>query len=181
MLFYVIFTDLFIPMKKPTQYMTREAEFTELIQAHQGLLTKVASVYTNTTPDREDLFQEIVYQLWKCFDSFKGESKISTWMYRVGMNTAITHLKKTKRQAPLFLMYEKDDSGTLNENILYEERLALLHNYIQDLNALEKGVILLLLEGKSYIEIAEITGLSATNVGTRVSRIKNKLRNNIIK
>ena len=77
--------------------MASETEFTKLIQEHQGLLIKLASVYTNTTPDREDLFQEIVYQLWKYFDSFKGDSKITTWMYRVGMNTAITHLKRSKR------------------------------------------------------------------------------------
>ena len=161
--------------------MASETEFTKLIQEHQGLLIKLASVYTNTTPDREDLFQEIVYQLWKCFDSFRGESKITTWMYRVGMNTAITHLKKSKKYAVLPPMYDGFLTGTQAEEVLYEERLALLHSYIQNLNPLEKGLMLLVLEGKNYKEISEITGLSATNVGTRISRIKKKLKNNIVK
>jgi RNA polymerase sigma-70 factor (ECF subfamily) len=161
--------------------MARETEFTKLIQEHQGLLTKVASVYTNTIPDREDLFQEIVYQLWKCFDSFKGESKITTWMYRVGMNTAITHLKRSKRIATTSLVSEGVVLSANTDDPIYEERLALLHTYIQNLNQLEKGLMLLLLEGKSYSEIAEITGLSASNVGTRISRIKTKLKKNIVK
>ena len=161
--------------------MARETEFIKLIQEHQGLLTKVASVYTNTIPDREDLFQEIVYQLWKCFDSFRGESKITTWMYRVGMNTAITHLKRSKRVTTTGLVSEGLVLSTTSDDAIYEERLALLHTYIQNLNQLEKGLMLLLLEGKSYSEIAEITGLSASNVGTRISRIKTKLKKNIVK
>ncbi|MFD0797638.1 RNA polymerase sigma factor [Maribacter chungangensis] len=161
--------------------MASETEFTRLIQEHQGLLMKVASIYTNTATDREDLFQEIVYQLWKCFDSFKGESKITTWMYRVGMNTAITHLKKSKKQASLSSWYVEMPAATDKEDALYEERLALVHTYIQTLNALEKGLMLLVLEGKSYGEIAEITGLTSSNVGTRISRIKNKMKSNIVK
>lgn len=161
--------------------MASETEFTHLIQKHQGLLIKVASVYTNTTPDREDLFQEIVYQLWKCFDSFRGESKITTWMYRVGMNTAITHLKKSKKQTAITAWSERVEMGMPSDDNIYEERLAILHAYIQNLNQLEKGLMLLVLEGKNYSEIAAITGLSASNVGTRISRIKNKLKNNIVK
>lgn len=161
--------------------MASETEFTKLIQEHQGLLVKVASIYTNTVVDREDLFQEIVYQLWKCFDSFRGESKITTWMYRVGMNTAITHLKKTKKYTVTAPLSEGVVMGIASEDAVYEERLALLHTYIQNLNQLEKGLMLLVLEGKSYAEIAEITGLSASNVGTRISRIKKKLKDTIIK
>ena len=161
--------------------MASETAFTKLIQEHQGLLIKIASVYTNTTPDREDLFQEIVYQLWKCFDSFRGESKITTWMYRVGMNTAITHLKKSKRQTTITTLAEGVAMAMPSDDSIYEERLAILHLYIQKLNQLEKGLMLLVLEGKSYSEIAEITGLSASNVGTRISRIKKKLKNNIVK
>ncbi|MFT5736284.1 MAG: RNA polymerase sigma factor (sigma-70 family) [Maribacter sp.] len=161
--------------------MASETEFTKLIQEHQGLLIKVASVYTNTTLDREDLFQEIVYQLWKCFDSFRGESKITTWMYRVGMNTAISYLKHTKRNPSIAPLSEISIIRADKEDNLYEERLALLYTYIQNLNTLEKGLMLLVLEGKSYVEIAEITGLSTSNVGTRISRIKKKLKDNIIK
>ena len=161
--------------------MASETAFTKLIQEHQGLLIKIASVYTNTTPDREDLFQEIVYQLWKCFDSFRGESKITTWMYRVGMNTAITHLKKSKKQTTTTLLSDGVAMSIPSDDSMYEERLAILHTYIQNLNQLEKGLMLLVLEGKNYSEIAEITGLSDSNVGTRISRIKKKLKNNIVK
>lgn len=161
--------------------MASETEFTKLIQEHQGLLIKLASVYTNTTPDREDLFQEIVYQLWKCFDSFRGESKITTWMYRVGMNTAITHLKKSKKHTTTASLSEGVAISMTSEDGFYEERLAILHTYIRNLNPLEKGLMLLVLEGKNYSEIAKITGLSASNVGTRISRIKKKLKKNIVK
>ncbi len=161
--------------------MSKEAVFTKLIQEHQGLLVKVASVYTNNTSDREDLFQEIVYQLWKYFDSFRGASKITTWMYRVGMNTAISFLRKSKKipiQAPISEAFTASTDGS---DEVYEQRLAFLHTYIQKLNPLEKGLMLLLLEGKNYGEIAEITGLTATNVGTRISRIKKKLKATITK
>lgn len=161
--------------------MASETEFTGLIREHQGLLFKVASVYTNSTLDRDDLFQEIVYQLWKSFDSFRGESKITTWMYRVGMNTAISHLKKSKRSAVTLPLSAAIDLGVTALDDLQEERLKLLHQYIQQLNTLEKGLMLLLLEGKNYHEIAEITGLTSSNVGTRISRIKKKLKNNMIK
>lgn len=155
--------------------------FAEVIREHQGLLYKVSAIYTNNEPDREDLFQEIVYQLWKYFDSFRNESKISTWMYRVAMNTAITHLKRSKRipksepiKESLIWMAEGTDD-------LFQERVRLLHRQIEKMNSLEKGIMLLLLEGKSYQEIAEITGLNTSNVGTRISRIKEKLRKNMIK
>jgi RNA polymerase sigma-70 factor (ECF subfamily) len=161
--------------------MASETEFTALIQEHQGLLFKVASVYTNSTLDRDDLFQEIVYQLWKSFDSFRGESKITTWMYRVGMNTAISHLKKSKRSTVTLPLTDAINLSASGLDELQEERLKLLHRYIQQLNTLEKGLMLLLLEGKSYQEIAEITGLTSSNVGTRISRIKKKLKSNMIK
>ncbi len=161
--------------------MASETEFTNLIKEHQGLLIKVASVYTNSPLDREDLFQEIVYQLWRGFDSFRGESKVTTWMYRVGMNTAITYLKQSKKHPSADSLVV---AVTIREDALddlYEERLTWIYKYIQKLNPLEKGLMLLLLEGKSYGEIAEITGLTDSNVGTRISRIKIKIKNNIVK
>ena len=162
--------------------MAKEEAFSALIREHQGLLYKVASIYTNTKQDQEDLFQEIVYQLWKYFDSFRNESKITTWMYRVGMNTAITYLKKSKRKEIHAVPISEvvvGSSEVLDE--VYEERLKQLYHHIRHLNALEKGLMLLLLEGKSYKEMAEITGLSGSNIGTKISRIKSKLRNNMTK
>lgn len=161
--------------------MPKEAAFTELIREHQGLLFKVTSIYTDSKQDQEDLFQEVVYQLWKYFDSFRNESKITTWMYRVAMNTAITHLKRKKKRpdvVPIATAVLKETEATDER---YEERIRLLYAHLQELNALDKGLILLLLDGKSYKEIAEITGLGDSNVGTRISRIKKKLKTNMTK
>lgn len=161
--------------------MAKEIAFAELIRKHQGLLFKVTSIYTNNSADREDLFQEVVYQLWKSFDSFRNESKISTWMYRVAMNTAISQLKKHKRRPNAIPISDSILSYHENSDDNFEERLRMLYRYIEQLNILEKGLMLLLLEGKSYKEIAEITGLSDSNVGTRISRIKKKLKTNMTK
>ena len=161
--------------------MQKEAVFTELIREHQALLYKVTSIYTDNKEDQEDLFQEIVYQLWKYFDSFRNDSKITTWMYRVAMNTAITFIKKKKRRpdsVPIADIFIKQSD--IN-NDAYEERLRLLYQHLKHLNTLEKGLIFLLLEGKSYKEIAQITGLNDSNVGTRISRIKKKLKTNMTK
>ena len=161
--------------------MANEATFTKLIQEHQALLFKVTSIYTDNKQDQEDLFQEVVYQLWKYFNSFRNESKITTWMYRVAMNTAITHLKRNKRRPDSVPIAEVIVKQTEQKDTVYEERLRWLYQQLQELNTLDKGLIFLLLEGKSYQEISTITGLKPSNVGTRISRIKQKLKTNINK
>jgi RNA polymerase sigma-70 factor (ECF subfamily) len=161
--------------------MHKEAVFTDLIREHQSLLYKVTSIYADNKEDQEDLFQEIVYQLWKYFDSFRNDSKITTWMYRVAMNTSITFIKKKNRRpdsVPIADVFVKQSDS--NDDT-YEERLRLLYQHLKYLNTLEKGLIFLLLEGKSYKEIAQITGLNDSNVGTKISRIKKKLKINLAK
>lgn len=160
--------------------MQKEQAFTEIIKEHEGVIFKITRVYTHSDDDQKDLYQEIVYQLWKGYESFRGDSKISTWMYRVALNTAFTFLRKEKRKGHkveidnLHLKYEPDDP-------ILEERLKEMYAQIRKLNDLEKGLILLLLEGKKYEEIAQITGLSNSNVGTRISRIKQKLKQQLVK
>lgn len=161
--------------------MSKETVFTNLIREHQTLLYKVTTVYTDNKQDQEDLFQEVVYQLWKYFDSFRQDSKITTWMYRVAMNTAITHLKKKKRRPDVLPIAEVLIKQIDSIDEVYEERLRLLYKHLHHLNTLDKGLIFLLLEGKSYNEIALITGLQVSNVGTRISRIKKKLKINMTK
>lgn len=161
--------------------MTVKQEFIKHVKEHEGIVYKVASIYADGKEDRQDLFQEIIYQLWRSYPTFKGHSKISTWMYRVALNTSITHLKKEKRkdqQVPLDpeLLNRMEDRENLEE-----EQLAILHAHIKKLNLIEKGIILLYLEGKSYEEIAGITGFTQTNIGTRLSRIKQKLKDQITK
>ncbi len=160
--------------------MPKEEEFTMLIREHQGLIFKVSALYTNQKQDQGDLYQEIVYQLWKSFDSFRGQSKISTWMYRVALNTAIAHLNKKNKRKKEVSVEKIPQVLEDGSSEVMQERLKQLHREIQNLNVLEKGIILLLLEGNTYEEISEITGLTKTNVGTRISRIKEKLRSRMV-
>ena len=161
--------------------MSKEEKFVQLIQQHQGLIFKITSVYMDNKPDREDLYQDIVYQLWKSFDSFRNESKISTWMYRIALNTALTKIKQGKRNPSgngieNFSLKQPDDYDDT-----FEQQLKEVYVQINQLNVLDKGIMLMLLDGKKYEEIAEVVGISASNVGTRISRIKQKLKNNIVK
>lgn len=161
--------------------MQKEAEFIRIIKENEGVIFKITTMYTDNRDDQKDLYQDVVYQLWKSFDSFRGESKISTWMYRIALNTALTRLRKSKRMGNQIPINRVIMQQTENYDPEFELRLQLLYSHIKRLNVLEKGLMLLLLEGKKYDEIAEITGLSPSNVGTRISRIKQKLKKQIVK
>ena len=155
--------------------MYHKEEFVEIIQKNAGLIYKIAKVYTNSKEDQQDLYQDIVYQLCKSFDSFRNDSKISTWMYRIALNTAIAHLNKEKRKGEYISINEALLNKADTNDTLKEEQFEVLYAHIKKLDTVEKGVILLYLEGKTYDEIASITGFTATNVGTRLGRIKQKL------
>ncbi|GAB5473521.1 MAG: sigma-70 family RNA polymerase sigma factor [Maribacter sp.] len=161
--------------------MLKEEEFVRVIKRNEGVIFKITTMYSDNRADQQDLYQDVVYQLWKSFDSFRAESKMSTWMYRIALNTALTKLRKTKRMGHSVSIDQVIMRQTENYDSEFEEKLKVLYAHIKELNALEKGVVLLLLEGKKYEEISEITGLSPGNVGTRVSRIKQKLRKQILK
>jgi len=161
--------------------MQKQNEFIEIIKQNEGIIFKVTLVYSSNKEEQKDLYQEIVYQLWKSFDSFRNESKMSTWLYRIALNTSITHLKNEKRNGnrvsiDKILLNMSDQNDTL-----IEERVKVLYDHIKELNTIEKGIILLYLEGKNYDDISIITGFSTTNVGTRLARIKQKLKAQIIK
>lgn len=153
----------------------------EAIKANEGLIYKIASIYTDSTEDRKDLVQEIVYNLWKSFESFNQKSSLSTWMYRVAMNVAIYHLKVTKRKVLTVPLEGHHDGFHEQEANDVEEKLKTLRHHLNYLNLLDKGIVFLYLESKSYDEIAEIIGISSSNVGTRLSRIKEKLKKQISK
>lgn len=161
--------------------MTPKPEFIQTIKDNEGIIYKITRVYTNNKEAQKDLYQEIVYQLWKSYDSFKGKSKISTWIYRIALNTSIAHLNREKRNVPsVSLNFDLMNRADEKDSIL-EERLQLLYAHISKLSVIEKGLILLYLEGKNYDEIASITGFTNSNVGTRLGRIKQKLKTNIQK
>ena len=154
-----------------------EREFLQIITENQGIIHKVCSIYCDLEEDRRDLFQEILAQLWKSFPSFRNESKFSTWMYRVALNTAITSFKKDKRQPDksgvsfenLQLVAEAYDSST-------EDQIKMLNKAVSQLTGIEKSIILLFLEDKKYEEIAEITGITQNYVRVKMNRIKKKLK-----
>ncbi|WP_167614052.1 RNA polymerase sigma factor [Maribellus sediminis] len=148
-------------------------EFSQLIEKHQAIIHKVTLVYTNGPADREDLFQEICLQLWKAYPNFRAEAKLTTWMYRVALNTAISTVRKN-RNRPGFESLGAYDLAT-DENPEEAEQVKLLYSAISKLNSIDKAIILLWLEGKSYDEIASIMGTSKDNVSVKLVRIKRKL------
>ncbi len=149
-----------------------EKIFVTLITANQALIRKVCRIYALSADDRNDLFQEIVIQLWKAFPGFREESKFSTWMYRVALNTAISYRRREQRRR--FADVELPDNG-FNGHSEHKEQLQLLYEVIAGLEKMERALIFLHLEGYRYAEIAEISGLSESNVSTKISRIKKHL------
>ncbi|TCK85575.1 RNA polymerase sigma factor [Albibacterium bauzanense] len=157
-----------------------EEEFLKSINQYQGIIIKVCRMYCDDNEDAEDLFQDILFQLWKSWPTFNSDSKVSTWMYRIGLNTAITRLRKNK-QRPLFQSLTLAQHSIPNDSsqrldILFDEEL---QNAIASLNKMDKGIVMLYLDEKSYKEIAEIMGLTESNVGVKINRIKEKLRKTI--
>ncbi len=161
--------------------MDKKDAFITSINENQGLIFKVASIYTNNAEDRNDLSQEIIYQLWKSFGSFQQKSSLSTWIYRVAMNVAIHHLKSRKRKIFTIPLDEQFLDFHEVENSEVEEKWKIFKQHIDNLNLLDKGIIILYLENKSHEEIAQIIGISTSNVGTKLSRIKEKIKQQILK
>lgn len=149
-----------------------EKDFVALINQHRGLIFKICHLYADSPADKEDLFQDIVLQLWRAFPSFKGEALISTWMYRVALNTAISWFRKEKRKPGV-----QGLSGAELQlpEIAPTAEIEILHQAIQYLTQVEKAIIILYLDEKSYQEISDIVGISLSNVGVRINRIKAKL------
>ena len=149
-------------------------DFLTTIHDNQKIILKVCMMYRDGREDQEDLFQEIVYQLWKSYPGFKGESKISTWIYRIALNTAIAIYRKPKLPVKYYENFPEsihpsgEKTGSENEEQLFWA--------LRKLNDSEKAIISLYLDEFSYREIAEITGLNENNVGVRLNRIKNKLK-----
>jgi RNA polymerase sigma-70 factor (ECF subfamily) len=154
-----------------------EKEFLQIITENQGIIHKVCSVYCDLEEDRRDLFQEILAQLWKSYPSFRNESKFSTWMYRVALNTAITSFKKDKRQPDKTgISYEGLQLAEEIYDSREEEQIKMLNKAVAHLSGIEKSIILLFLEDKKYEEIAEITGITQNYVRVKMNRIKKKLK-----
>ena len=154
----------------------KEQEFLKRIESHKGILYKVSKMYMDNFDDQQDLFQEIVCQLWKSYDSFRNESQFSTWMYRVAINTAIVFLKKEKRKVDKYEIASeniKDDEG---DSHIKESQLDHFYKAVQKLEKIDKAIIFYQLEGFSHKEIGGNLGISEGNARVKLNRAKEKLK-----
>jgi RNA polymerase sigma-70 factor (ECF subfamily) len=160
--------------------MDKARQFQQLMDEHNGILYKIGRSYTTDEEDFKELYQEMLVQLWSAFGRFRGDAKVSTWMYRVALNTAITYRKKKKRHAVQPIDHHayglRDD--TLESLAREKERASqveLLYQCIRQLKKEDRAIILLHLDGKSYAEMATILGITINNVGVKINRVRKRL------
>ena len=158
-----------------------ETSFLANLNQNIGIVHQVCHTYfRRDAMEREDVFQDIMYQLWKSYPQFKGESKFSTWMYKVALNTAITHIRRSARTTRNAELTEPVARAPhISEQMSRVEEVRLLHEAIAALADIDKAIILLHLEDQNYDEIASITGLTKTNVSVRLVRIKRALKDHL--
>lgn len=154
-----------------------EKDFIILLEANQNIIHKICKLYTSDADSHKDLFQEISIQLWKAFPNFRGESKFTTWAYRVALNTAISLYRKKTRTIEtndIELSIHRFKYEEYNEE--EEEQIILLYKAVKQLNDIEKALVYMYLEDKDYTEIAETLGISEVNARVKMNRIKTKLK-----
>lgn len=151
--------------------------FQEIIKQHKGILFKVARAYCPNEDDRQDLIQEMMIQIWQSIHRYNDQYKISTWLYRISLNTAISFYRKNSTRERRFTVLDEKTAQIPTIDKSDNERLLnLLEQFISDLKEIDKALMILYLEDKSHAEIAEILGMSVSNVGTKIGRIKDKLK-----
>lgn len=154
-----------------------QQDFTQLIEANKRIIFKVCNSYCRNAADREDLAQEIIFQLWKSWSSFNHSVQLSTWMYRIALNVAISFYRRERKTTDTVLMSEHViEMADEDLDAGLETNLGLLQQFINELKPLDKALLLLYLEEKQQKEIAEIMGISLSNVATKIGRIKELLR-----
>jgi RNA polymerase sigma-70 factor (ECF subfamily) len=155
----------------------QKQHFQNIIEQHKGILHKVARAYCPNEDDRQDLIQEMMIQVWLSIHRYNNQFKISTWFYRISLNVAISFYRKNTTRANKYTMLnEQTTQIPIDEKTADEMQLNLLEQFISELKEIDKGLMILYLEDKSHAEIAEILGMSISNVGTKIGRIKNKLK-----
>lgn len=151
-------------------------EFTKQLKENQGIIHKICNIYFYNRLEKEDYFQEIVIKLWKAFPNFKGQSKFSTWMYRVALNSAIDLLRKERTQPQLIKFSQQEINIPDDHGKEISDKQEKLYRAIYLLSEVEKAIIILYLEDYSYKEISEIIGISETYTGVKINRIKTELQ-----
>ncbi len=169
-----------------TAIMARDTQprerFGELLEQHRRIVFKVANTYAFQADDRADLAQEIAAQLWRAFPGYDAEKPFPTWMYRIALNVAITHVRGTAHRGRHSVPWDEalhdiaDDNGADHET---DQQVRALHRFIAQLDKLNRALLLLYLEDQSYRQIAEILGISETNVATKLSRLRQRIRNEL--
>jgi RNA polymerase sigma-70 factor (ECF subfamily) len=157
--------------------MVKKSRFLELVEQNQDIVHKICGLYAVNTDERKDLSQEIVCQLWKSYKSFRGDSKFSTWMYKVALNTALLNLRRHRSRVRTESL--KEHHGDIPAGAADQERhgkISRLYKAINQLPKFERAIMLLYLEQFSYKEIAEVIGISEANVSVRLVRTKKKLK-----
>ncbi len=157
--------------------MDRKRRFLELVEQNQDIVHKISALYTQNTDDRKDLVQEIVCQLWKSYQSFRGDSKFSTWMYKVALNTALLNLRRCRSSVRTESLNERHADIPAEVSDQDEHgNIGRLYGAISQLRALDRAIILLFLEQFTYREISGLVGISESNVSVRLVRIKKRLK-----
>jgi RNA polymerase sigma-70 factor (ECF subfamily) len=151
-------------------------EFLDILSSYQGILHKVALIYFPSKPDREEVFQEITYQLWKSFPDLQNRNSVGSWIYAVSINTSISILRKKSRMEYRDHLPETIDTADSFEEMVLHDQLKELLQAIYRLNDIDKSMMLLYLDERTYEEISEILGISRSNVGVRINRAKEFLR-----
>lgn len=156
--------------------VTIEQKFLAFIRQYERVIYKVCYLYATKNASLGDLYQEVVLNLWKAYPNFRQECKVSTWIYRIALNTCISFIRKEKNVPEIVTLTQETDWLAEEDDNEWKEMIRQLYRMIGRLGQLDKSIILLYLEEKNYEEIAEITGLTVTNVATKLSRIKDKLK-----
>lgn len=153
----------------------KEQEFTRLVEKHKSVVYTVCYMFSGSREEAEDFFQDVLIRLWKGYDSFRGESDVKTWIYRVSLNTCMNGLKKEKKRktARVPLSIDVDFFGEISDRTLQVRRL---YDRINRLGLVDRALILLWLEGLSYAEIGAVIGISVKNVSFQLYRIKEELK-----
>jgi len=153
-----------------------QERFQILVDEHKKILYKICNLYCKKRDDREDLAQEIVLQLWRSFGSFDGRCRFSTWMYRVALNVAISFFRRESTRSRLVISTNEQLLQAIDDTESPTDDIRLLYQFIEGLDPLNKALVLLYLDGNNYQEIADVLGISVSNVATKISRLKKKMK-----
>lgn len=154
-----------------------ETQFLALVQEHQGIIYKLVNLYATDPEEKRDLYQEILLQAWKGYTGFRGDARFSTWLYRIALNTLLTHRRKTKR-----IDYHEDlepVAGSIDADPAKEEQRKRLYKALRSLNETDRAIVTLHLEGYDNTEIGTIMGISAGNARVKLHRAKQELMNRL--